>query len=152
MNIKRNKTYNAKLDEVGGGWVVVDAADKPLGRVAAEVARVLMGKHRPQYTPYLLTGDYVIVVNAAKAVVTGNKAADKFYYHYSGYRGGLTKTSYEDMLERHPEHALRKAVKGMLPKNFLAVHMLKRLKIYPGPDHPHQAQVAGSQKEEAKAS
>ncbi|MBI4202858.1 MAG: 50S ribosomal protein L13 [Chloroflexi bacterium] len=144
--MKRSKTYNAKPNEVGGDWQVVDAAGKPMGRLAVDIARILQGKDKPTYTPYVITGDYVIVVNAAKVELTGNKAADKVYYSYSGYRSGLRRTSYQDMLTRHPEHAIRQAVKGMLPKNNLASHMLKRLKIYPGPDHPHQAQVAGNQK------
>ena len=151
MNIKRTKTYNAKPNEIGGEWQVVDATAKPMGRLATEVARILQGKDRPTYTPYVITGDYVIVVNASKVGLTGSKPTDKFYYHHSGYPGGLTRTAYQDMVVKRPEHAVRHAVKGMLPKNNLASHMLKRLKIYPGPEHPHQAQVAGSQKKLEKA-
>ncbi len=152
MNIKRTKTYNAKPGEVGGGWQVVDAEGKPLGRLAGEIAMILQGKHRPTYTPYIITGDYVIVLNATKVALSGSKPAQKMYYHYSGYPSGLRQTTYQDMVVRHPEHAIKEAVKGMLPKTTLGDHMLKRLKVYPGPDHPHQAQVTGSQKQQQEKS
>jgi large subunit ribosomal protein L13 len=152
MNVKRTKTYNAKTDEVGGAWQVVDATGMPMGRLAVEVARILQGKGRPTYTPYVITGDYVIVVNADKVGLTGSKVMEKVYYRHSGYPGGLKRTTYRDVVVKHPDFAIKQAVKGMLPKNNLAIHMLKRLKVYAGPDHPHQAQVAGSQKKEEKAS
>ncbi|MBI4198763.1 MAG: 50S ribosomal protein L13 [Chloroflexi bacterium] len=148
--MKRTKTYNAKPDEVGGDWQVVDAAGVPMGRLAVEVARILQGKGRPTYTPYVITGDYVIVVNAAKVGLTGSKVADKVYYRHSGYPSGLKQTSYRGMMDKHPDYAIKHAVKGMLPKNNLAIHMLKRLKVYAGPDHPHQAQVTGSRKKAVK--
>lgn len=148
MNIKRTKTYNAKPDEVGGNWQVVDATDKPLGRLASEIAMMLMGKHLPTYTPYVLSGDYVIVINAAKVGLTGGKATEMVYYHYSGYPSGLSRTTFKDMAVRHPDHAIKEAVKGMLPKTTLGDHMLKRLKVYAGAEHPHKAQIVGSQKKQ----
>ena len=121
-------------------WWVVDAADKPLGRLASEVAHVLRGKHKPQYTPHEDTGDFVIVVNADKVKLTGAKLDKKFYYHHSGIPGGFTAESYRHLLERNPTFPVEKAVKGMLPKGVLGRQMLTKLKVYATPDHPHAAQ------------
>jgi len=121
-------------------WWVVDAADKPLGRLASEVAHVLRGKHKPQYTPHEDTGDFVIVVNADKIALTGGKLDKKFYYHHSGIPGGFTAESYRHLLERNPTFPVEKAVKGMLPKGVLGRQMLTKLKVYATPDHPHAAQ------------
>ncbi|HTQ45121.1 MAG TPA: 50S ribosomal protein L13 [Polyangiaceae bacterium] len=121
-------------------WWVVDAADKPLGRLASEVAHVLRGKHKPQYTPHEDTGDFVIVVNAGKVKLTGGKLDKKFYYHHSGIPGGFTAESYRHLLERNPTFPVEKAVKGMLPKGVLGRQMLTKLKVYATPDHPHAAQ------------
>jgi large subunit ribosomal protein L13 len=121
-------------------WWVVDAADKPLGRLASEVAHVLRGKHKPQYTPHEDTGDFVIVVNADKVKLTGAKLDKKFYYHHSGIPGGFTAESYRHLLERNPTFPVEKAVKGMLPKGVLGRQMITKLKVYATPDHPHAAQ------------
>ena len=121
-------------------WWVVDAAEKPLGRLASEVAHVLRGKHKPQYTPHEDTGDFVIVVNADKVVLTGGKLDKKFYYHHSGIPGGFTAESYRHLLARDPTFPIEKAVKGMLPKGVLGRQMFTKLKVYATPDHPHAAQ------------
>jgi large subunit ribosomal protein L13 len=121
-------------------WFVVDATDKPLGRLASEIARVLRGKHKPTFTPHVDTGDFVIVVNAAKVKLTGAKLDKKFYYHHSGIPGGFKAEAYRSLLERKPELPIEKAVKGMLPKNVLGRQMLTKLKVYATPDHPHAAQ------------
>ncbi len=134
------KTYMAKPGEVAANWYVVDAADRVLGRMSTKIAMILMGKHRPEYTPHVDTGEYVIVVNAEKVVLTGNKWADKEYDWYSGYPGGRKTLSAEKMREKHPDRIVREAIRRMLPKNRLARHMLSKLKVYAGPDHPHQAQ------------
>ena len=134
------KTYYAKPGEVEREWLVVDATDVVLGRLASKVALILKGKHKPQYTPHVDTGDFVIVVNAEKVRVTGNKAQKKVYFRHSGYPGGLKEVPLQRMLERHPERVIEKAVKGMLPKNTLGRKMGTKLKVYAGPDHPHQAQ------------
>lgn len=134
------KTYYAKPGEVEREWLVVDATDIPLGRLASEVASILKGKRKPQYTPNVDTGDFVIVVNASKVKLTGNKLATKKKYRHSGYPGGLKETSISDMLAKRPERVIQGAVKGMLPKNTLGRAMNKKLKVYGGPDHPHQAQ------------
>jgi large subunit ribosomal protein L13 len=126
--------------EVERKWYVVDAEGKSLGRLATEIARVLRGKNKPQYTPHVDTGDFVVVVNADKVIVTGRKAEQKVYRRHSGYPGGLKTTSYEQMMERQPTEILRKAVKGMMPRNRLARQQLRKLKIYAGPEHPHAAQ------------
>ncbi len=126
--------------EVERRWYVVDAEGKTLGRLATEIARVLRGKNKPQYTPHIDTGDFVVVVNAEKVVVTGRKAEQKVYRRHSGYPGGLKETSYERMMERRPTEILRRAVKGMMPKSRLARKQLRKLKIYAGPEHPHAAQ------------
>jgi len=120
---------------------VVDAADKTLGKVATEAASLLMGKHKPLYAPYIDTGDYVVVVNAAKVKVTGKKAEQKIYYRYSGYPGGLKSPSFKDVFSKDPRRVIELAVKGMLPHNRLGRVMFKKLKVYPGNDHPHQAQT-----------
>ena len=151
MVTRRKKTYSAKLSEMNPSWLVIDAAGKPIGRLAVEVARILQGKHKPTYTPSILTGDYVIVVNASQVAVTGNKLEQKVYYRHSGYPGGFRSVRLGRVLARHPERAIQHAVKGMLPKNALARHMLRRMKVYAGADHPHQAQVAGSQKKQDTA-
>ena len=121
-------------------WFVVDATDKPLGRLASEIARVLRGKHKPTYTPHVDTGDFVVVVNAEKIAVTGNKLDKKFYYRHSGIPGGFKADSYRQLLAEKPEFPLEKAVKGMLPKNVLGRQMITKLKVYATPDHPHAAQ------------
>ena len=133
-------TQVAKTDEVARGWYLVNADNKVLGRIATEIANVLRGKNKPIFTPSVDTGDFVIVVNAEKVQLTGNKNADKIYYSHSGYPGGIKEISAGKLLEKKPEELIRKAVKGMLPKNKLARHMIKKLKIYTGADHPHEAQ------------
>lgn len=134
------KTFSAKPHEVKRDWFVVDASSKVLGRLAAEIARRLRGKHKAIYTPHVDTGDYIVVVNVDKIRVTGNKATDKKYYRHSGYPGGIYETTFEKLLQRHPERVLEKAVKGMLPKGPLGYAMLKKLKCYAGAEHPHAAQ------------
>jgi large subunit ribosomal protein L13 len=134
------KTYTAKPGEIERHWYVVDAEAKTLGRLATQIADVLRGKDKPAYTPHVDTGDFVIVVNAEKVRVTGQKLDQKVYYRHSGYPGGLRSRTLREQLERRPEEVLRKAVKGMLPKNKLASAQLRKLKIYAGPDHPHAAQ------------
>ncbi len=134
------KTYVTKPEEVEREWFVVDASGKTLGRLATEVARILRGKHKPIYSPMIDVGDYVIVVNAEKVRVTGRKLTQKFYYRHSGYPGGFKQVSLRDMLARHPTRVIEYAVWGMLPKNALGRRMFKKLKVYAGPDHPHQAQ------------
>jgi large subunit ribosomal protein L13 len=134
------KTYMAKPGEIAARWYVVDAADKVLGRLAAKIATVLMGKHRPEYTPHVDTGDFVIVVNAEKVVLTGSKWTQKRYDRYSGYPGGRKAVPAERVRQTHPDMILREAVRRMLPKNRRGKAMLRKLKVYAGPDHPHQAQ------------
>jgi large subunit ribosomal protein L13 len=134
------KTYTAKPGEIQRHWYVVDAEAKTLGRLATQIADVLRGKDKPAYTPHVDTGDFVIVVNAEKVRVTGQKLDQKIYYRHSGYPGGLRSRTLREQLARRPEEVLRKAVKGMLPKNKLASAQLRKLKIYAGPDHPHAAQ------------
>jgi large subunit ribosomal protein L13 len=123
---------------------VVDAADQTLGRLASNVAILLMGKHKPTYSPHLDMGDFVIVVNASRIRVTGNKLDDKIYYRHTGYMGGLKETTLRDRMEKQPERVIEAAVKGMLPKNKLSRHVLRHLKVYAGPEHPHEAQVNAS--------
>ena len=135
------KTYNAKPGEIQRDWVIVDAEGKTLGRLATQIADRLRGKTKAQYTPHVDTGDFVVVVNAEKIAVTGKKLDEKMYYRHSGYPGGLKERSLRDQLERQPTEVLRKAVKGMLPKNKLARQQLGKLKIYAGPEHPHEAQA-----------
>lgn len=134
------KTYMAKPGELDRKWYVLDAEGKVLGRLATEAARILRGKHRPTFTPNVDTGDHVIIINADKAVLTGNKLQKKMYYRHSGYPGGLKVTNYASLMSSRPELAVRKAVVGMLPHNRLGAAMAKKLKVYRGPEHPHQAQ------------
>lgn len=134
------KTYVTKPSEVEREWFVVDAEGKTLGRLASKIARILRGKHKPNYSPSVDVGDYVVVVNAEKVVVTGRKLEQKFYYRHSGYPDGLKKVSLGVLLERDPAYVIEHAVRGMLPKNVLGRRMFKKLKVYAGPDHPHQAQ------------
>ena len=134
------KTFSAKPHEVQRDWYVVDATGQVLGRVAAEIARRLRGKHKPEFTPHVDTGDYIVVVNAEKLRVTGNKAKDKLYHRHSTYPGGLYTSSFEKIQAKHPERVLQMAVKGMLPKGPLGYAMLKKMKVYPGAEHPHTAQ------------
>jgi large subunit ribosomal protein L13 len=134
------KTYSAKPGEVTREWYLVDAEGKTLGRLATQIADTLRGKRKPQYTPHVDTGDFVIVVNAEKIQVTGNKLDQKRYYRHSGYPGGLRSRTLREQLDRRPTEVLRVAVKGMLPKNRLARQQLTKLKIYAGPEHPHEAQ------------
>src|SRR5512141_291041 len=134
------KTFVAKKEEVNRDWYLVDADSQVLGRIATTIATVLRGKNKPTYTPSVDTGDFVIVVNAEKIALTGNKLADKTYYSHSGYPGGIKSITAGKLLEKKPEDLLRTAVKGMLPKNKLARHMLSKLKIYSGTEHPHKAQ------------
>lgn len=134
------KTFSAKDHEVKRDWFVIDATDKVLGRVASEVARRLRGKHKPEFTPHVDTGDYIIIVNAGKLRVTGAKSTDKIYYRHTGYPGGIYATKFRDMQEKFPGRALEKAVKGMLPKGPLGYAMIKKLKVYAEGTHPHSAQ------------
>jgi len=134
------KTYVTKPSEVEREWFVVDAEGKTLGRLASEIAKILRGKHKPNYSPSVDVGDYVIVINAEKIRVTGRKLDQKYYYRHSGYPGGLKAVRLRDMLARHPTRVIEHAVRGMLPKNRLGRRMFKKLKVYAGPDHPHKAQ------------
>lgn len=133
-------TYMAKPDRVERKWYLVDAKGKTLGRLASEVAQVLRGKHKPTYTPHIDTGDFVIVINAAEVNLTGNKLTDKIYYRHSGYPGGLKQVSAGELRARRPERMIEYAVKGMLPKGSLGRQQLKKLKVYAGAEHPHEAQ------------
>ncbi len=134
------KSYMARPLEVERKWHVIDAEGQTLGRLSSEIARILRGKNKPQYTPHVDTGDFIVVVNAEKVVVTGRKAEQKVYRRHTGYPGGLRETSYEQMLARKPTEVLRKAVRGMMPRTRLARQQFKKLKIYAGPEHPHAAQ------------
>ncbi len=134
------QTYSPKPEDADHQWFVVDAEDKILGRLATEIAIRLRGKHKPEFAPHMDMGDFVVVVNAEKIKVTGNKLDQKFYYKHSGYVGGLKSRSLREMLDKKPEEVIRKAVRGMLPKNRLARQQIKKLKIYAGPAHPHEAQ------------
>jgi large subunit ribosomal protein L13 len=134
------KTYTAKPSEVRHGWYVVNAQGKVLGRLATRIAQRLRGKHRPEYTPHVDTGDYIVVVNADKLRVTGKKAQQKKYYRHTGYPGGIRETTFAVLHAKHPDRVLQKAVKGMLPKGPLGSAMLRKLKIYAGEAHPHHAQ------------
>ena len=142
------KTTLIKPKEVVRTWWLIDAKDKTLGRIAVVIAKLLMGKHKPDYTPYADSGDYVVVINADKIKVSGEKEIEKIYYHASGYPGGLKETRFRDMIKKHPDFPIRSAVKGMLPKNKLRYRMLKRLKVYAGNEHPHNAQNPIPYKEE----
>ncbi len=134
------KTYTAKAQDVERKWYVVDAQGKTLGRLATQIATILRGKHKPIYTPHVDCGDFVIVINAEKVVVTGQKLDQKKYYRHSGYPGGLREVTLRDQLKKFPERVIEAAVKGMLPKNKLGRKMYKKLKVYAGPNHPHAAQ------------
>ena len=135
------KTYYAKPGEVQREWLLIDAEDQILGRVASKAAQILRGKHKPTYTPHVDTGDFVVIVNADKIRVTGKKLTDKEYYRHSGYPGGLKCETFEEAMEKHPERVIEHAVKGMLPKNTLGRAMAKKLKVYAGAEHPHMAQA-----------
>ncbi|MBF7075057.1 50S ribosomal protein L13 [Glaciecola sp. MH2013] len=134
------KTFVAKPESVERDWYVVDAADKTLGRLATEIALRLRGKHKPEYTPHVDTGDYIVVINAEKITVTGNKAKNKMYYAHSGYPGGLKDTTFEKLIAKKPEMVIEKAVKGMLPKGPLGRAMFRKMKVFAGPEHTHSAQ------------
>lgn len=134
------KTYYAKPGEVEREWLLIDATDQVLGRVAAKAAMLLKGKHKPQYTPHVDTGDFVIIINADKIRVTGKKATDKVYYHHTGHAGGLKSETFQEAMAKHPERVIEHAVKGMLPKTTLGRKQGMKLKVYAGPDHPHAAQ------------
>ena len=134
------KTYHAKPGEVEREWLLVDAEDMVLGRLASEVAQILRGKNKPIYTPHVDTGDFVVVINAEKIKVTGAKVTDKVYSRHTGFAGGLKQETFDQVLAKHPERIIERAVKGMLPKNSLGRAMYKKLKVYAGPDHPHAAQ------------
>ncbi len=133
-------TYSARLAELDPRWYIFDAQGQVLGRLASRIAAVLRGKHKPTFTPNLMTGDFVIVINAEKIEVTGNRLDSKLYYRHSGYPGGLKSQTLREVMERHPDRAIEEAVKGMLPQNRTRDFLLKRLKVYAGPDHPHAAQ------------
>ena len=134
------KTYIPKASELSGEWFLVDANDKNLGRLATRIANILLGKHKPNFTPGVMNGDFVVVINAERIRVTGNKMEDKYYYRHSGYPGGFRAVSLRDQLAKHPERVLRRAVLGMLPHNKVGRQLIKRVKIYAGPEHPHGAQ------------
>ncbi len=134
------KTFSANPDKIKRDWFVVDANNKVLGRLAADIAHRLRGKHKPEFTPHVDTGDYIVVVNAEKIALTGNKANDKKYYRHTGYPGGIKETSFKEMIEKHPTRVIETAVKGMLPRNKLGRAMFSKLKVYVGEQHDHQAQ------------
>jgi large subunit ribosomal protein L13 len=137
---KVQKTYIPKAEDITQEWFLVDANDQNLGRLASQIAKILLGKHKPTFTPGVDTGDFVVVVNAERVAVTGNKLEDKMYYRHTGYPGGIKKISLKDQLANHPERVLKSAVWGMLPHNKYGRRILKKLKIYAGPDHPHGVQ------------
>ena len=134
------KTYHPKAGEITHDWFVVDANGQNLGRLASKIAHLLLGKHKPNFTPGVDMGDFVIVVNCERVTVTGNKLEDKMYYRHTGYPGGLKETNLRNQLEKHPDRVIKEAVKGMLPKNIHGRNLLKKMKVYAGPDHPHDAQ------------
>jgi large subunit ribosomal protein L13 len=134
------RTFSARTETVERRWFVVDATDRPLGRLATEIARRLRGKHKAEYTPHVDTGDYIVVVNASKIAVTGNKRSDKMYYNHSGYPGGMKSINFEKLLAKAPEQIIERAVKGMLPRGPLGRAMYGKLKVYAGPEHRHAAQ------------
>ncbi|MCD6391469.1 MAG: 50S ribosomal protein L13 [Dehalococcoidia bacterium] len=141
------KTYSPKAKDIKREWWVIDAKDKTLGRMVTQVASLLRGKHKPIYAPHIDTGDYVVIINAAKVKVTGKKAEQKLYYRHSGYPGGLKSQSFEELLSKDPVRVIELAVKGMLPHNSLGRAMFKKLKVYPGNEHPHQAQISTRRRE-----
>ncbi len=134
------KTFSPKNSDIHHDWHVVDAENKTLGRLATEIARRLRGKHKPEFSPHADVGDYIIVVNCEKVRVTGSKRTDKVYHHHSGFPGGIKSASFEKLIERRPELVIKRAVKGMLPRSPLGRSMLKKLRVYPGSEHPHAAQ------------
>ncbi|HSG25099.1 MAG TPA: 50S ribosomal protein L13 [Anaerolineales bacterium] len=134
------KTYYPKAGEITHDWFVVDANGQNLGRLASKIAHILLGKHKPNFTPGVDMGDFVIVVNCERVTVTGNKLEDKMYYRHTGYPGGLKETNLRNQLDKHPDRVIKQAVKGMLPKNTHGRNLLKKMKVYAGPDHPHDAQ------------
>lgn len=148
--VTKLKHFNPSAKQMVNDWQVLDASDQILGRLATQVAMLLMGKHKPNYVPHMLSGDFVVVINASQIKVTGAKAQQKIYKRYSQYPGTLKEIPYERMQERFPERIIEMAVKGMLPKNKLGRRMLKRLKVYGGPEHPHAAQVIGSDRRESR--
>lgn len=135
------KTYSQKPSEVSRRWILIDASTAPLGRVSTEIAKYLIGKYKPTYTPHIDAGDYVVVINAEKAVVTGAKETDKKYYRHSGFPGGITEATVAEVRAKHPERLIESAVKGMIPRNKLAAERLKRLRVFPGEMHDHTAQT-----------
>jgi len=141
------KTYSVKKSDIKRQWHVIDASDKVLGRLATQVASLLMGKHKPMFSRHLDTGDFVVVINADKVRLTGNKARQKVYYRHSGYPGGLKSVSFEEMMQTHPTRVIEHAVKGMLPHNRLGASMIKKLKVYTGDNHPHLAQTRATSTE-----
>jgi large subunit ribosomal protein L13 len=134
------KTFYPKSEDITRNWVLVDAAGKNLGRLASEIAQLIIGKHKPEYTPGVDVGDFVVVINAEQIVVTGKKLDDKYYYRVSGYQGGLKQINLRNQLEKRPEFVIEHAVKGMIPHNRLGRKLIKKLKVYAGPEHPHHAQ------------
>ncbi|MBI4297193.1 MAG: 50S ribosomal protein L13 [Chloroflexi bacterium] len=147
-SLKRTRTYSPRPADIHRQWHIIDAEGQILGRMAVQIAKLLMGKNKPIYAPHMDTGDYVIVLNAKKVKATGNKLQDKLYHRHSGYPGGLRSVPLGEMLEAHPTRAIELAVKGMLPHNALGRTMLRKLKVYPGPDHPHEAQAKAEEKED----
>jgi len=145
------KTYSPKPADIHKRWHVLDAANRPLGRLATEAATLLRGKHKPTFAPHLDVGDFVIVVNADKVIVTGNKETGKVYHHHSGYPGGLKSATFAEVMAKNPRKVIEKAVWGMLPKGPLGRRIITHLKVYTGPEHPHQAQIAGNDKIGAQA-
>ncbi|HUO45967.1 MAG TPA: 50S ribosomal protein L13 [Acidimicrobiia bacterium] len=144
--MKNNKTFSPRAVDVTRDWWVIDAAGLPLGRLATEVATLLRGKHKPIFAPHVDTGDFVVIINASEVEVTSKKSQEKIYYRYSGYPGGLKAESFEHLRERRPEAVIERAVRGMLPKNKLGRQMLRKLKVYGGSDHPHEAQQPQARK------
>ncbi|RKZ47306.1 MAG: 50S ribosomal protein L13 [Gammaproteobacteria bacterium] len=134
------KTYSAKPSDIKQDWYIVDASGKTLGRLATEIARRLRGKHKPEYTPHMDTGDYIVVINAKEVKVTGNKTTDKIYHHHTGFPGGLKSITFDKLIAKKPEMVIEKAVKGMLPRGPLGRDMYRKLKVYPGAEHKHSAQ------------
>ena len=144
------KTYSPKAKDIEREWWVIDAGDKTLGKIATQAASLLRGKHKPMYAPHIDTGDYVVVINAAKVKVTGKKAEQKIYYRHSGYPGGLKSRSFEEIFSKDPGRVIELAVKGMLPHNNLGRAMFKKLRVYAGNEHPHQAQVSFNHPEQSE--
>lgn len=146
MTVKRMRTYSPSETEIRKAWHVIDATDQVLGRLAAHIAVLLRGKHKPMYTPHMDTGDYVVVINASKVKLTGNKPHDKLYYRHSQYPGGLKSVALEELLAKQPRKVIENAVRGMLPRNRLGRRLLRHLMVYEGPTHPHEAQIGATQR------